>query len=102
MKNKRDLELASSHSSGYSSSFLIYHKAVFDLFQTLHLCKPIQDIINYSDWKCPFQSLKLWKVRKKITKIENLQNKKSFSDEIKMMFEGLSFSEKNIYSGHKL
>ena len=52
--------------------------------------KPIHDIINYSTSISPFQSGKCGKERKKIEKFEYLENKKSFSDEIKSTFHSFS------------
>ena len=60
-----------------------------------NLWKPIYDIINYSASICPFVSGNCGKEVKKLQKFEYLENKKSFSDEIKkQVFEGLSFGEK--------
>ena len=63
-----------------------------------NLCKPVNDIINYSTSICPFKSGKCWKEGKKLRKFEYLENEKSFLDEIKktlfIVFEGLSFGEK--------
>ena len=41
------------------------------------------DIINYSNSICPFESGKCGKEGKKLQKFEYLENKKSFLDEIK-------------------
>ena len=57
-------------------------KAVFCLFQKLHL--QIHDIINYST--CLFKSGYCGKKGKKSQKVEYLENKKSFLDEIKNIF----------------
>ena len=51
-----------------------------------NLCKPVHDIINYSTFICPFESGKCGKEGKKIQKCEYLENKKSFLDEIKNIF----------------
>ena len=62
------------------------------------LCKPLHDIINYSTSICPFESGKSGKEEEKIQKIEYLENKKSFLDDIKnifRVFEELSFLMKN-------
>ena len=67
IKNKRGLELVTSHSSGY-------------------LCKPIHDIINYPASICSFESGERGKKEEKLQKFESLENKKSFLDEIKNIF----------------
>ena len=71
-----------------------------------NLCKSVHDIINYSNSICPFKSRKCGKEGKKLQKIEYLENENSFLDEIKSIFKGLSFGEKNKNliknSGHKL
>ena len=57
----------------------------------------MHDIINYSTSICPFEYEKCGKEEEKIQKSEYLENKKSFLDEIKIIFsvsEGLSFGEK--------
>ena len=62
-----------------------------------NLCKPIQDIVNYSSSIDPFESGKCGKEGKKLQKFEYLENEKSFFDEIKntfYSFERLSFGEK--------
>ena len=63
-----------------------------------NLCKPIHDI-NYSTSICPLVFGKYGKEVEKLQKIEYLENEKSFLDEIKntlfIVFEGLSFDEKN-------
>ena len=46
-----------------------------------NLCKPIQDIINYSTFICPVESEKRWKEKKKLQKFEYLENEKSFLNE---------------------
>ena len=51
-----------------------------------NLCKPMHDIINYSTSICPFESGKCGKEEEKIQKFEYLKNKKSFLDEIKIIF----------------
>ena len=48
-----------------------------------NLYKPIHDIINYSTSIWPFEFGKCGKEGKKLQKIEYLENKKSFLDEIK-------------------
>ena len=60
------------------------YKAVFELFQKLHL--PIHDIINYSSSICRFESGKCGKEGKILQKLEYLENEKSFLDEIKNIF----------------
>ena len=51
-----------------------------------NLCEPLRDIINYSTSIWPIESGKCGKERKKSQKIEYLENKKSFLDEIKNIF----------------
>ena len=46
----------------------------------------IHDIINYSTSICPFESRKCGKEGKKSKKFEDLENEKSFLDEIKNIF----------------
>ena len=61
MKNKRDLELVTSHSPHYKTSYKKSFisddviKSVFELFQKLHLLiyyNPIHEIINHYSEKC--------------------------------------------------
>ena len=65
--------------------FAIYYLTNFDDYSNF-LCKSIHDIINYSTSICPFESGKCKKERKKSQKLEYLRNKKSFLDEIKIIF----------------
>ena len=68
------------------------YKAVFELLQKsqiANLCKPFQDIINYSTSICPFKSGKFGKKGKKLQRFEYLENEKSFLDEIKNTFQFL-------------
>ena len=61
-----------------------------------NLCKSIHDIINYSTSICPFESGKCGKEGEKLQKFEYLENKNSFSDEVKNVFivlGGLSFGK---------
>ena len=51
-----------------------------------NLCKPIHDIINYSSFIVLFETEKCRKGGKKLQKIEDLDNEKSFLDEIKGIF----------------
>ena len=51
-----------------------------------NLCKATHDIINYSTFICHFESGKCGKEANKLQKIEYLENKNSFSDEIKSIF----------------
>ena len=51
-----------------------------------NLGKPIHDIINYCTSICPFESGMCQKEGKKIQKFENLENEKSFLDEMKNIF----------------
>ena len=51
-----------------------------------NLCKPIHDIINYSTFFCPFESVEFGKKGKKLQKTEYLEKEKSFLDEIKNIF----------------
>ena len=46
----------------------------------------VHDTINYSTSICPLESGKCGKEREKLQKSENLENKKTFSDEIKNIF----------------
>ena len=54
--------------------------------------------MNYSTSICPFESQNCGKEEEKLQKIEYLENKKNFLDEIKkhffIVFKGLSFSGK--------
>ena len=63
---------------------MMKYKAVFELFQKLHL--QIYAIINYSASMCPFESGNCGKEGKKLQKLEYLKNEKSFYDEIKNIF----------------
>ena len=61
-----------------------------------NLCKSFHDIINYSTSICPFESGKCGKEGGKLQKFEYLENKNSFSDEVKNVFivlGGLSFGK---------
>ena len=49
----------------------------------------MHDIINYSTSICPFESGKRGKEEEKIQKFEYFENKKSFLDEIKNIFQFL-------------
>ena len=51
-----------------------------------NLCKPNDDIINYSTSIFPFESGKCGKEGKKIEKFEYLENEKSFLDEKETIF----------------
>ena len=51
-----------------------------------NLCKPINDIINYSTSICLSESGKWGKEEKKLQKIGYLENEKSFLDEMKKHF----------------
>ena len=51
-----------------------------------NLSWPTHDIINHSTSICPFQSGKCGKEEEKLQKSENLENEKSFLDEIKKHF----------------
>ena len=63
------------------------HKAVFELFQKLHLqIHAIHDIIHYSTSICPFESEKIGKEGRKTQKFEYLENENSFLDDIKNIF----------------
>ena len=61
---------------------MMKYKAAFELFQKVHanLCKPIDDIKNYSTLICPFESGKCGKRK------NYLENEKSFLDDIKSRF----------------
>ena len=75
---------------------------IFEFFQELYtsakLCKPINNILNYSTFTSPFEFGKSGKEGKKIQKFEYLENEKRFLNEIKktffIAFEGLSFGKK--------
>ena len=56
---------------------------------SVNLGRPIHDIINWSTSNCPFESGKCGKERKKLQKFGYLENKKSFFDEIKNIFQFL-------------
>ena len=71
-KTNRGVELVTSHSSGYE--------------RPASFCKPIHYIINYSTSICPFESGKSGKEEEKLQKFKDLENKKSFSDEMKNIF----------------
>ena len=65
------------------------YKAVFELFQKntfANLCKPIHDIINYSNFIFPFKSRKCEKEGGKLQKFEFLDNEKSPVDGMKSIF----------------
>ena len=77
--------------------FFIYYVTKFDdvmwssfwviaKIASTNLCKSIYDIIKYSTSICPFESRNCGKERKKLQKIEYLENNKSFLDEIKGIF----------------
>ena len=51
-----------------------------------NLCKPIHDIKNYSTSAFPFESGKCGKEGEKLQKIEYIENKKSFFDEVENIF----------------
>ena len=68
----------------------------------------MDDIINYPTSICPFEYGKCGKEQEKIQKSEYLENKKSFLDEIKIIFQFLKsyhlVKNKNLIknSTHKL
>ena len=49
---------------------------------------------NYSSFKCSFKSKECGKEGEKLQKFEYLENKKSFSNEIKSIFNDFSFHKK--------
>ena len=49
---------------------------------------------NYSSFKCSFKSKECGKEGEKLQKFEYLENKKSFSNEIKSIFNEFSFHKK--------
>ena len=51
-----------------------------------NLCKPIHDIIDYSNFICSFESGKCGKEGKKLQKNQYLKNEQSFFDEIRNIF----------------
>ena len=61
-KNKRGLELVTSPSTGYKTSGF----RVIPKITPANLCKPMHDIINYSNSICPFKSGKSGKEEEKI------------------------------------
>ena len=114
IKNKKSLELVTSHSSGHktnSEKFLYLFKYFLIKFEDImlssfwvipkitsaNLYKSIHDIINYSTYACTFESGKCGEEGKKLQKFEYFENKRSFLDEIKtffIVFKGLLFSER--------
>ena len=54
-----------------------------------NLCKPIQDIINYSTFIRSFESGKFGSEEEKLQKLEYLQNERNILDEIKNIFHSL-------------
>ena len=58
---------------------------------SINLCKPIYDIINYSTFICLFESGTCGKEGKKLQKFEYLENEKSFLDEILKRKQSLSW-----------
>ena len=108
IKNKRCLELKTSHSSGHETSsfiryilsdkawwcnvkqFLSYSKNYTSKFVQVNLWHKLLHF-EFSFW-----IWKVWKGREKIQKFEYLENEKSFLDERKNIFhcfKGLSFCE---------
>ena len=76
------------------SLFVIYYLKnsfrVISKITSANLCKSIHDIINYSTSICPFISEKCGKEGKKVQKLEDLDNQKSFLDEINI-FHNLDY-----------
>ena len=70
---------------------MMQYKAVFELFEKLHLQIYATQIMtsNYSTSICPFESGEYGKEGKKSQKCEYRENEKSFSDEIKNIFQFL-------------
>ena len=77
--------------------FVIYYLTTFDdvmqssfwdiqKIKSANLCRPIDDIINYSTSIYPFESGNCGKEGKKLQKFVYLKNKKTFFDEIKSIF----------------
>ena len=69
-----------------------------------NLCMPIHDIINYPTSICPSESGNCGKEGKKLQKLEYLQNKKSFLDEMKNIFHSfwrtiIWWKNKNLIKG---
>ena len=66
---------------------MMQYEAVFELYipriTFANLCKSVHDIINYFTSTCPLESGKCGKERKKLQKLEYLENEKRFLDEIK-------------------
>ena len=65
---------------------MIKYKTEFEFIPKItsaKLCKPIHEIINYSDFIYPFESAKCGKEGKKLQKFVYLKNEKSFLDGIK-------------------
>ena len=65
---------------------MIKCKAVIPKIESANLCKPFQDIINYSSFVCPFESGNCKKEGEKLQKFEYLKDEKSFSDQMKSIF----------------
>ena len=64
------------------------HKAVFELFQKLHLLIYASQFIKLQITPFSFAllNLEVWKGREKIQEFEYLENETSFLDEIKSIF----------------
>ena len=100
IKKKRGLELVTSRSSDHETSsekflyslciiwpsFMMKCKAVIPKITSANLCESSHDIINYSISIWPFESGNCGKEGKKSQKSEYLENEKSISDEIKIVF----------------
>ena len=100
IKNKRGMELVTSHSSGHQKTplFVIYYLNKFDdvysvkqflSYSKTHICKFMQVNSWYHKlfhFPLSFWIWKLWKGRGKITKIWISENEKSFLDEVKNIF----------------
>ena len=66
---------------------MMQYKTFVELFQKLYLqIYATQFITNYSTFMCPFVSGECGKEGKKLQKFEDLDNEKSFFDEIKDSF----------------
>ena len=69
-KNKRDLELVTSRSSGYKMLVMHYLTKLDDALHIApgNLCEPIHSITNYSTFICPIESGKRGKEDRKLQK----------------------------------
>ena len=99
MKNKRGIEPLTSCSSGYKTSsknslLVMYYMAKFDdvtqssiwvttNISSANLCKPVQNVLDYSTFICSSESGKRGKKGKNLQKIEYFKKEKIFLYEMK-------------------